>query len=159
MNRQNRSPLAQETILTPPVVQTPVPHGTQTTHTRLAHRRRTAIRAARRQAVLAHLRAYDTLGAGMKAAGVTWATVKGMMRAADFRAEVRAIRTIQRARRQHRHRPENQAHVRALVAAGVSREVACAEVRWLHGDRRGKKGAVPGGGEKAGVQGNAGAAR
>ena len=112
MNRQNRAPLAQEPVLTPSDVQTPTT--TQTTHARLAHRHRAALRAARRNLTLQFLRAHSTLGAGMRAAGVTWQMVKGMMRVPDFRAECRAIRTIQRTRLPHRHREENRAIERGI---------------------------------------------
>ncbi len=98
----------------------------------LTHPRRTARRAARRAYVLAILRNHDTLGAGMRAADVTWCAVKAMMRDPGFREQIRALRTVQRQRRPHRHRAENAAQTRALQAAGLPRAVACAEVRRMH---------------------------
>ena len=98
----------------------------------LTHPRRSARRAARRAYVLAILRNHDTLGAGMRAAGVTWCAVKAMMRDPGFREQIRALRTVQRQRRPHRHRAENASLTRALQAAGLPRAVACAEVRRMH---------------------------
>ena len=91
----------------------------------------------RRMTTLAFLRAYPTLGAGMRAAGESWRAVCGMMRCPIFWAECRAIREIQRARRQHRNRPDNRAAVQTMIAAGALSVAARDELRRLHGDDRG----------------------
>ena len=82
-------------------------------------------RLAKREAILAAIAQYPRLGQGLRAAGLSWPGLVGLMRHAGFKKELNLIRDRQRAAGAlGRRRSERVAAMWDLRRAGLSRTVA-----------------------------------
>jgi len=88
-------------------------------HTGVAHRSRTAQRAARRTRFLMAYRMHRILRIAFAKTGERWVTVCGMCRDPAFRAEFHALMAAHRERRTHRNESEHR-----LVWIGLRRALA-----------------------------------